>query len=304
MTEPAGSQPIHVSLEQGASGESKLTWSCGGIKKEIACKVVPEGILGRVQSAFLMVTQWAPVESSDFTGKHIQVFVQTADLEKLKSDGFEGAKTSHSAPLPPELLLKIEEFFGETDVEECKAEHFAARIQTCLESGGKTLSLDGIFNERGECPDIFDDRVFSKLEELSLKGIKVVPASIGHLGNLKSIDLSHSPIITLPKSFAKLKNIEYVNLACSGINKRSAVTEFGKEYMGGSLLGSVYEENGADKAVDDLFDVLKSLPKLKVVNMTSKDPLSLTGDKLDGKFVSIKKVGMVKFTEGPRWKME
>lgn len=126
--------------------------------------------------------------------------------------------------------------------------------------------------------------------------------SVRHLKNLKDIDLSHSPIITVSKSFAKLEHLEYLNLAFSSINKRSAIEQFGKEYMGGSMVGSVYEEKGAEKAVDELFALLKSLKNLKAVNMASQDPLSQTADLLDRKLSQIGKPDVVKYSEHSRWK--
>jgi hypothetical protein len=309
MTQPIGPEPlprVYLSLKQdvdpekGSKGDVHLIVSQGKIKADFICRVIPDGLTGKVTSILLKMYNWVPIEY--FKDKHITVFVHQSDIEKLDRQGVRLPHKGKEISLPRSMPAKVEEFFEQdSKSEELEAAHFQSRIQACIESGGKTLVLDGVFNSEGACPDIFDDPIFSSLEELSLKGIRVLPDSIIHLKHLKSIDLSDSPIITLPKWFAQLKDLQYINLAYSGINQISAIKKFGQEYVGGSRTVREYEEEGAKKAVDELFAILSSLDELKAVNMSSKDTLSLTANLLDLKLVDIGKLNVVKYTDY-KWK--
>lgn len=299
--------PIHLGLKQESNGSIKLTVSSGPLHKEVDCKMAESGLFGSIKSAFLNLTEWTEIKHQE-QGHEIHVFIKKSDLEALKREGInisdvQKVSQSFSNVFPTQLTQSIEEFFGtDDDLQELKAEHFLIRIQEFVASGGKKLNLDGMFNKEGRCPDIFDDPLFSKLEELSLKGIKELPDSIGSLSSLKDLDVSHSPLIYLPDSFKKLTNLEYLNLACSGMNKQSAVIEAGREYRGGSFTSQLYEEVGVELVISDLFKKLEPLTKLKAVNMASENLTLGSGQSLNAKRTIAGKTDVVKYTESSRWR--
>lgn len=274
---PRGQNPIHVGFKQGSDGTAKLVVSSGKVRKEVDCKVVETGFLSKVQSVFFHMTNWVLVEHEDLQNKKVQIFVRQSDLETLQREGLDigsgiDANKATAYNLPPNVSATVEAFFqSDVEIEEMREAHFLARLQTFLATGGKQLNLEGMFNSEGKCPNVFDDPMFERMEELSLQGIREVPSSIKHLKNLKGLDLSHSPIVNCPRGIGELTSLEYLNLAFSGINQVSALTRFGKEFCGGARSDATYLEEGSKQLVHDWFQQLKKLKHLKVVNMASED---------------------------------
>ena len=304
--------PIHVGIKKASDGKMKLTLSSGDVRKEVTCKVVTQGVFDKAESLFLQKTNWVVVQHKDFRDRNIQIFVKKSDLEGLKKEGFDLA--APLSRLPATLVNRIEEFFrltSDRDNDEVsrgfdyvglgkvdeRAADFLSCVEKCLESGGEKLSIPSWLEQEGKCPDIFDDPLFKNLQVLDLPHVSDLPPSIRHLKNLKSLDLRASPMVIFPDTLETLTNLEYLNLAYSGINSEELLAEFGERYSHSDAV-----QAGASRAVDQLFKQLQFLKHLKAVNMKS-----ILGDncpselKLKKKFLEARLPVRVISTEEASW---
>ncbi len=329
MASPINPQvPIEIGVRQESDGVAKLTlFSAGRKSHEVDCKIVPSGLSGKIHSLYLKtMTDWVAIPYEKF--KDRQIFIQKSDLEELAKKGFnienqapqsedrmpdvsealanrvKGFLEDRFPDVPEDLVNKVEAFFRlDRAIEETQSARFLHLIQDFVTSGEQKLTLDGVFNEEGRCPDIFSSPLFSKLQELSLQGIRDLPSSMRYLKNLTSLDLSHSPMVSFSHTLGELENLEYLNLAFSGINQTSAVTQFGQEYLGGASSSTAYLEEGANKAASELFTQLQPLSKLKAINMVSEQGAGCpSADMLASKFKEARRIGIVNFLDRPNWK--
>ncbi|MFS8563160.1 MAG: hypothetical protein LVR00_02020 [Rhabdochlamydiaceae bacterium] len=188
------------------------------------------------------------------------------DIDDVESKSIGAQQESNS--LPPLLEKKIREFFS---ADKRRADLFIERVQEYIERGKKELVLDGAFNAKGECPDIFNDSLFGSLKELSLQGIKELPPSIRYLKELEGLDLSYSSIVNCPTQIKRLANLSYLNLASSGVTQKEALIKFGKEYCGLYRSNEFYLEKGSEFAAKSWSEGLIPLKNLKQVNMVTGD---------------------------------
>lgn len=291
------SQPIHIGLKKEGE-DAKLTISKDNVCKEIECRVVGSGMIEWTRSAFLSLTGWIAIKY-DGLGKDLHVFIKTADLEALQKQGVnlsllsESQKTaryfSNAFSTSESLSANIEKFFGADD--EMVAQTFLMRLQECLDSGSKRLNLDGLFDDKGRCPDIFDNPQLRGLEDLSLKGVQDLPKSMHALQHLKKLNISQSSLTNLPDWFKELKSLETLDLSYSGMTRRQEMLKKGKEHLGGlqERDDQDYVDKGLEIVVGDLFDKLQSLTDLKTIYMKSDDcklaavQLQLKFNKIDRK---------------------
>ena len=306
MTDPIHPKeplPPHMSLEKTDDGETHLVFKSGNRSKEVTCKVVDSGFFGRLRSIFLGMIDWVEVPNQSLNERNIHVFIKQSDLKDLEQSGLNisvkitDVKTVSQAqarvnPISQQLAQKISDFYKNDDD---KVDYILARIQNCVDSGGKKLNLEGLLSEEGECPDIFEDPLFERLEELKLTEAKQLPDSLGSLKNLKRLDLSSADFVYLPECIQSLSQLESLNLSESAMTKRESVIKAGKEYLGGMRSQQEYQDEGSRLLAKDLFAKLKPCSQLKSIKMASSETFFDVGAQLQQKFEAQGKKDIVSY---------